>query len=151
MLQTEVCPILSSGALKTKMKPTPGVNTSYLYVSPWPSTWTFNRLHWEDCGFLSANILLAGEPKVWLAIDPASNAHLEQKMSTMFPDAHTCSMWVSHASTVLSTNLLEEWGIGYTIQVCRPGQLIFTMPGTYHQVVNMGQNVAEAINFTFEQ
>ena len=41
---------------------------------------------------------------------------------------------------------LDSWGVEYAVQVCRPGEFIFTLPDAYHQVFNLGPNVAESVN-----
>jgi hypothetical protein len=42
---------------------------------------------------------------------------------------------------------LEEWGVDYEVAEQRPGELVITAPGTYHQGWNAGANLNEAINY----
>ncbi|GME36518.1 Aspartyl beta-hydroxylase [Neofusicoccum parvum] len=58
-----------------------------------------------------------------------------------------CSQFVRHQSSLLSPKLLDSWGIPYRIVVCEAGQMMVTLPGAYHEVVNAGPNMAMAINF----
>ncbi|CAI6310467.1 unnamed protein product [Periconia digitata] len=145
-------PLLDSGSLKEAMATDiPGVTSGYLYISPVPDKRTYTRLHKEDCDFASVNLVLAGAPKVWLSIEPAHNTRLKLQLRRHFPELRNkkCSNTVSHLNSVIPTGLLDKWKINYRIQVCRPGELVFTMPGTYHQIVNLGRNVAESINLMF--
>lgn len=49
-------------------------------------------------------------------------------------------------SGLLNPNDLRKAGICFDIVAQYPGDLIYTAPGTYHQVVNAGVNFAVAIN-----
>ncbi|KAF4543007.1 Transcription factor jumonji aspartyl beta-hydroxylase protein [Lasiodiplodia theobromae] len=75
-------------------------------------------IHVEDAFLGSANVVLAGAPK-----------------------------FVRHLNALLSPKLLDEWMIPYQIVSCSAGEMIITLPGAYHQVVNAGANYAQAINF----
>lgn len=106
------------------------------------------QLHREDLKWPSANIMLAGEPKIWLAIKPDSMEKFIEKVDQEY-GLQECSQGISHLETIYSPDVLDSWNIGYTITLCGPGQMIFTAAGTLHQVSDMGQNLAEATNFVF--
>jgi hypothetical protein len=50
------------------------------------------------------------------------------------------SLWVP-------VEVLDQWDIRYTLVKQRPGDLVVTAPGAYHQGWSSGWNVAEAISY----
>jgi len=125
----------------------PGVSKSYLYISC-SNQQTATSMHFEDCEWLSANVVICGERKLWLCIDTSSNVQFEACVERCFPGAlGTCSQKIRHLNIIVPPRLLEEWGVKYHIKACEPGALMFTMPRAYHEVINLGANFSEAINF----
>ncbi|KAF1951128.1 transcription factor jumonji, partial [Byssothecium circinans] len=133
-------------------RPIPGMTSSWLYTSPASGKRTAASLHKEDLNLPSVNIVIAGVAKLWLWIVPADTEALEERLKEEFHDEYknVCSQGVRHLSILLSPRQLEAWNIRYGIKICREGEIIVTLPGTYHQVVNLRDNVAEALNFAFE-
>jgi len=41
----------------------------------------------------------------------------------------------------------KKWNIRYTLELHGPGDMIVTYPEAYHQVLNLTDTLAEAINF----
>lgn len=136
---------------KTAINDVPGIHTAYAYLSEVGGSAT--PMHVEDGLLGSANVVLAGYPKLWLLVSPQHRTAFEQRVAAdagLRDSAAThpeCSQAVRHCSLLLSPTLLERWGIPFSIVCCRAGELIATLPGTYHQVVNVGPNYAEAVNF----
>lgn len=125
-----------------------GVHTPYEYISSAAQSGT--GLHVEDALLCSANIVLAGAPKVWLVVPPDNLAALESRMRQLgdsLRPIQPCSQFVRHLNALLSPRLLEEWGIEFDIVTCRAGEMVVTLPGAYHQVLNSGPNYAQAVNF----
>ncbi|EOD47505.1 putative transcription factor jumonji aspartyl beta-hydroxylase protein [Neofusicoccum parvum UCRNP2] len=125
-----------------------GVHTPYEYISSAAQSGT--GMHVEDAMLGSANIVLAGAPKVWLIVPPDNLDALEAKMEKLgdsLRPIQPCSQFVRHLDALLSPRLLEKWGIEYDIVTCRAGEMVVTLPGAYHQVLNAGPNYAQAINF----
>lgn len=64
---------------------------------------------------------------------------------------HNCSQFVRHLSILVSPEILDMWGIGYTtFEQNHTNRIVGTLPGAYHQIVNWGRNLAEAANFAAE-
>ncbi|KAF2024845.1 JmjC domain-containing histone demethylation protein 3D, partial [Setomelanomma holmii] len=123
-----------------------GVNSSYIYAS-YSEGQTATAMHNEDCHWFSINLMLHGNPKLWLSVEPESNKKLEAGLEAMFPGSMTgCSQWIRHLSVLLAPSVLKKLGVRYHIKACYPGELVFTTPTSYHQIINMGANMAEAIN-----
>lgn len=126
-----------------------GIHTAYEYISSAAQSAT--GIHVEDAFLGSANVVLAGAPKVWLIISPkyleALEAKMEKKLAKGSRRLLPCSQFVRHLNALLSPKLLDEWMIPYQIVSCSAGEMIITLPGAYHQVVNAGANYAQAINF----
>ncbi|TDZ61735.1 Lysine-specific demethylase 4 [Colletotrichum trifolii] len=131
----------------------PGITTSYLYYSAGKQTRT--TMHVEDLLVPSVNLLRWGAPKVWLIVKPGSTKLLEEKISASCYNRTKrrprCSQFVRHLDRNIPPGTLTNWGVEYTIVYCYPGQLIVTMPNTYHQVVNLGPNLAEAVNLVWDE
>ena len=121
-----------------------GINRHYFYVSRQRNVGT--SMHKEDCELLAINLLHDGQPKVWLIVPPLAADRLEQRLSIHLLEKKRCTQWVRHHALVLSPHLLDSWSIPYSIQICRPSEFIFTIPNTYHQVFNLGPNIAESVN-----
>ncbi|KAL0940379.1 JmjC domain-containing histone demethylation protein 3D [Colletotrichum truncatum] len=131
----------------------PGVTESYLYYSEGGQTCT--GMHVEDLLVPSANFVRWGSAKVWLIVKPSSTKRLEGQISascaTWNQPTSICSQFVRHLNMIIQPDTLDRWEVEYDIVHCAPGQLIFTMPNTYHQVVNLGANLAEAVNLAWEK
>ncbi|KAA8611965.1 JmjC domain-containing histone demethylation protein 3D [Pyrenophora tritici-repentis] len=124
-----------------------GVNTSYIYAS-YATGRTATAMHYEDCAWFSVNLMLCGAPKIWLSIEPTSNEKFEAGLGALFPgQLTTCSQRIRHLSVLVAPSVLKSLGVKYHIKACYPGELIFTTPAAYHQIINMGANLAEAVNF----
>ncbi|KAL0764705.1 hypothetical protein CaCOL14_012795 [Colletotrichum acutatum] len=134
----------------------PGITTSYLYYAE--HALTGSGMHIEDLAVPSMNMVRWGAPKQWLFVTPEQEnvRAFEKKCRETFPwrkqarrpqrAATHCSQFVRHANVIVTTEALRDWGIDFSETICREGELVVTLPGTYHQVVNMGENLAEAVN-----
>ncbi|KAF2199590.1 hypothetical protein GQ43DRAFT_419952, partial [Delitschia confertaspora ATCC 74209] len=126
----------------------PGVNTPFWYISQRDKTPA--TLHIEDGDLGSVNFLLAGAPKIWLFIPEHEKARPEDYIKELYGAGRfTCSQKIRHYNAIISLALLEEWGITYYLDYCLAGEMIFTRRNTYHQILNLGSNVAESINIEF--
>lgn len=123
-----------------------GVGTTYAYLSPGIS---FSVCHSKDADLGSMNLLRAGAIKPWLFIKPACNEELERHMRREFPEMGHYSQALRQLSRIIPPSKLDEWGIGYSLGYCAPGELIVTLRGTRHQVGNVGPNYALAINILY--
>ena len=124
----------------------PGITTPYLYYSNDDTTPA--PLHVEDAGLGSVNILLAGAPKVWILVPPTAQHRFEEMLQRLYPQCKlSCSQSVRHISAVLSPSILEQHKIPFAIVQQMVGDMIVTLPNSYHQVLNQGPNAAVAINF----
>ena len=123
-----------------------GVGTTYAYISPGIS---FSICHSEDADLGSMNLLRAGAIKPWLFIKPDYNEELERHMRQEFPEMGHCSQALRQLSRIIPPSKLDEWGIGYSLSYCAPGELIVTLRGTRHQVGYVGPNYALAINILY--
>ncbi|KAF2176016.1 JmjC-domain-containing protein [Zopfia rhizophila CBS 207.26] len=126
----------------------PGINQIYHYISLCPGSPA--TLHIEDVRLGSVNLVLAGKLKVWLLIPPKEAKRLEKNMRRSHGKQWECSQDIRHLNTLVSPEELDRWGIEYYIEYCGPGEMIETRPGTYHQVLNMGANLAESVNIEFD-
>ncbi|KAI3532067.1 set-domain histone methyltransferase-8 [Colletotrichum abscissum] len=134
----------------------PGITTPYLYYAK--HTLTGSGIHIEDLAVPSINMVRWGAPKRWLFVTPGQEnvRAFEKKFREKFPwppqarrpqcAATYCSQFVRHANVLVTTEALLDWGINFSETICREGELVVTLPGTYHQVFNTGENLAEAVN-----
>ncbi|KAK3943956.1 hypothetical protein QBC46DRAFT_253130 [Diplogelasinospora grovesii] len=124
-----------------------GINTQYIYWNLAGTTIT--TMHREDAHVRSENLLRSGEIKMWCFVKPKDSRALEKHMREEFRGMRHCSQSVRHLSRHIPPELLDKWGVEYTLDYCLPGQAMVTEPGTYHQVLNLGPNYALAINLEY--
>jgi len=58
-----------------------------------------------------------------------------------------CSQFVRHQRRLLSPSLLQRWQIRFSIILQKSGCLVLVDYYAYHYDVNLGSNIAEAINY----
>ena len=125
-----------------------GINTPMHYIGEMGS---FTVHHEEDGGLSSINLLKCGDPKLWFVLDCRWRAQAEKEVAEYlrrkFPDREICNQILQHKIYLVTPKLLMELNIPCTIVLQKPGDLFFIRKGTYHAVINMGRNVAEAINY----
>ncbi|KAI9657894.1 MAG: hypothetical protein M1829_006856 [Trizodia sp. TS-e1964] len=134
-----------------------GITTPYLYLSPSRKGSLF-ALHVEDYNLYSLNLLHHGCPKHWLMISRSEQKALFRLLAPLreqlFGEAYAediCDQWIRHLSVFVPEAELSRAGIRFYRVVQRPGDLVITGPGTYHQGWNEEANLAEAINFASPQ
>lgn len=127
-----------------------GVSTPFLYISS--ARGTASALHQEDWNLASANELWAGSSKIWIMICPEEREKFEAYMcDTWDLDKGACGQFARHHfSGLLTPELLEKAGIRFRQVQQLPGQIVVTLPATYHQVINQGPNIAVAVNLRLD-
>ena len=123
-----------------------GIHSEYLYCSR--DQGTVAEMHREDGDLHSANILYAGNPKLWVFISPCSRNALEYHLQKRFGISADCSQFVRHLHCLPSPSQLREWGIVFSTRRQYPGDLVLVLPDVYHYIINEGINLAGAINYT---
>lgn len=106
-------------------------------------------LYIEDDNLCSVNVHLGGAPKLWLVIDRTVRRMLTKTFADYLKKklkGFVCPMSLEHKYYMIFPALLRQWQIPYKIIVQYPGDLFFIRSCTYHAVVNMGRNVADAVN-----
>lgn len=142
-------------------KKLPGVNTAYLYLGMWKSTFAW---HLEDMDLYSINYIHFGAPKQWYSISRDDKAKFEQVMKSKIPPASgcfvtnsmtaiwpneykKCSQFLRHKTFLVSPSLLAHHGIKVNRLVHHQGEFVITFPFGYHSGYNLGYNCAESVNF----
>jgi jumonji domain-containing protein 2 len=81
-------------------------------------------------------------------VPPSERDQLERRLLEHNKGARPpCSQFVRHMSAWVLVEVLEWWDIAYIGVEQRPGELVVTAPGAYHQGWNAGWNVAGAVNY----
>ncbi|KAI9893737.1 MAG: hypothetical protein M1814_005953 [Vezdaea aestivalis] len=124
----------------------PGVNTAYLYLGMWKSTFAW---HLEDVDLYSINYIHFGAPKQWYSISQEDARKFEAAMRNEFPeDAKKCGQFLRHKSFLISpSHLKAQYGIEVNRLVHHEGEFVITFPYGYHSGYNIGYNCAESVNF----
>jgi len=144
-------------------KKLPGVNTAYLYLGMWKSTFSW---HLEDMDLYSINYIHFGAPKQWYSISSEDKPKFELVMKSTPPvpmivlcatdsrsigvwpnEAKKCSQFLRHKTFLVSPALLLSHGIKVNRLVHRQGEFVITFPFGYHSGYNLGYNCAESVNF----
>ncbi|CAZ80461.1 unnamed protein product [Tuber melanosporum] len=149
-------------------KKLPGVNTAYLYLGMWRSTFAW---HLEDVDLYSINYIHFGAPKQWYSISREDKPKFEQVMRGKFfsfssqsalsltydrvagiwpNDSKKCSQFLRHKNYLVSPSLLLGHGIKVNKLVHHQGEFVITFPFGYHSGYNLGYNCAESVNFATE-
>ncbi|CAH0042062.1 unnamed protein product [Clonostachys rhizophaga] len=125
-----------------------GIHSPYCYESAHKEGAPF-LLHTEDFQLCSVNLLHQGR-KIWICVFPDASNELEDKLRQVKPGGKSllpCSQFIRHACIYISTTELDKWGIPYTIVDQRAGEIVVTLPSTYHQGFSLGYTKAEAVNY----
>ncbi|KAI9673334.1 MAG: hypothetical protein M1829_004100 [Trizodia sp. TS-e1964] len=127
----------------------PGVNTAYLYLGMWKSTFAW---HLEDVDLYSINYIHFGAPKQWYSISQEDARRFESAMKNTWPnDAKACSQFLRHKTYLISPALLQsQFNIRTNKLVHHEGEFVITFPYGYHSGYNLGYNCAESVNFATE-
>jgi jumonji domain-containing protein 2 len=144
----------AAGSLVQAQPETHGVHTPSLYFSGAAPGAPF-ELHCEDHWLYSLNFLHRGAPKYWIVVAPHDRTRLERCLrryigalwGPQWRGGPRCSQFVRHLAVWVPQAALQRWGISYDVVEQRPGELMVTAPGAYHQGWNGGANVAEAVNY----
>ncbi|KAI9796726.1 MAG: hypothetical protein M1835_003307 [Candelina submexicana] len=122
-----------------------GIHSSYVYISS--SSGSAFPLHREDFDLNSANIIYEGE-KLWVVVAPSSTPKLETRLAKQLKISPDCTQFLRHQNILPQPSLLRQWGIKFELVLQTPGCLILVQPYTYHYGLNLGANIAEAINYS---
>ncbi|MCJ1447780.1 MAG: hypothetical protein MMC23_008291 [Stictis urceolatum] len=121
-----------------------GIHSPYVYISSGISAFT---LHKEDFNLPSRNLLHRDMPKLWLTVPPAWRIDLETKLSNALGIRRgLCDQFLRHQALVITPSFLRESRIPYSLHLQTRGQEVEVRGDTYHCGINLGCNVAEAIN-----
>ena len=138
--------LYAGGRLLSTAMHYPGIHSSYVYMSS-PAGSAF-ALHVEDFYLNSANILYEGAPKLWIVIAPSSKDRLESHVAGLKDStALLCGQFVRHRFLLPQPSVLRQWGIRFKVVLQWPGFLMLLQPHAYHYGLNLGANIAEAINY----
>ncbi|MCJ1446865.1 MAG: Lysine-specific demethylase 4B [Stictis urceolatum] len=122
----------------------PGIHSPYAYVSKGITAFS---LHKEDFNLPSRNLLHRGMPKLWLMVPPGWRSDLETKLSIKLGiKGGVCDQFIRHSSLLITPSFLRDSGIPYSLHLQRPGEEVEVRGDTYHCGINLGCNIAEAIN-----
>ncbi len=91
------------------------------------------------------SFLLAGRPRVWVAIAARHGPLLEHSLlryQALLLGARNAQPWCSqllqHLSMWVRTAALAKWKVPFKMVVQRPGELVVIPPGARYQVFDMG-------------
>lgn len=124
------------GKFDRDTKKTKGIFSSYSYFGV---TGSLSGIHIEDADLMSLNALLWGSPKHWLSVGEQYReevVRLMAKSDTTFkahPHHYRCKMMV------VSPAALESEGIPLYETFQHRNEIIVTMCGAFHQVINTGK------------
>lgn len=146
----ESCLNTMSSNLDTSRNPrvcdVPGINIPMFYVG---DTDSITAMHVEDGLSDSVNVLHAGNDKLWIVIVKSDYTRLNKEVSAVMKAEETvdlCDFSIHHKNIVLTPALPDSHEIRYKFVTQRAGDMLYVGHDVPHQVVNVGLNVAEAVN-----
>ncbi|OXU26952.1 hypothetical protein TSAR_000036, partial [Trichomalopsis sarcophagae] len=135
-----------------------GVNEPSVYVS---GRYALTDLYVEDNYLDSANVIRFGEVgsgKVWLLVHPRSFYDLTVALGDtigrlrvlgrddVFDYLEGCPTPANHKNISITSEYLQAREVPHQFITQLPGDLVYVGEGIYHQVINLGISVAEAVN-----
>lgn len=133
----------------------PGIHTPYSYVGMFGTNFPFHR---EDRYIFSMNFLHFGKPKLWYAIPHYHarkfEAAIQNNINNMSAKERRmrnlyCSLVVRHKNLLAPPSFLQYHDIDFGKVIQRPGEIIISLSGL-HGGLNLGFNIAEALNFALD-
>lgn len=124
-----------------------GIHTPEAFVST--GLFTPFGAHQEDAKLLGVNYLAIGAPKLWIIIPEHNGPAFEQFMISRnnLREHNRCGQFVRHSYSFPSRHELENADIEYSLIWQQQHQAVVVLPGVYHFGINMGPNIAEAVNY----
>ncbi|CAL8076080.1 unnamed protein product [Orchesella dallaii] len=128
-----------------------GVHTLYVFGG---QKKTLFPLHDEDNKMESINVNMYGADKWWDVVIPKDSDKLRSACQGLKAELqlHTrevlCEDFLQHKNILLTDAFFKKHGIRYHRVRQQAGTMMIIGPDTYHQGVNLGENIAIAVNFT---
>jgi jumonji domain-containing protein 2 len=119
-----------------------GVNSPYLYIGSWRTSFAF---HVEDYNLYSTSFLHIGAPKTWYIIPPKFGKEFEAFSRKYLKFG--CKDVIKHKIFMPSPRAIKDNKIGFDKIRQSAGEFVVTFPYAFHGGFNNGFNIAEAINF----
>jgi len=86
--------------------------------------------------------------KLWLLVSPDDRLKLETKLAQVLKIPKIpYSDFVRDNGVFIAPEQYKKWNIRYTLELQGSGDMIITYPEAYHQVLNLTDTLAEAINY----
>lgn len=128
----------------------PGTHSPFVYISP--DNYSIFGFHREDYDTMAINHLHAGSAKIWLIVAPHHAERFEQAVQeeALLIGKNVkleCSQFIRHLAIMVTEEFLIAKNIDFESVNQYPGYTIITLPKAYHQGINTGPNVAEAVNY----
>jgi JmjC domain, hydroxylase len=128
----------------------PGTHSPFAYISP--DNYSIFGFHREDYDTMAINHLHAGSAKIWLIVAPHHAERFEQAVQeeALLIGKNVkleCSQFIRHLAIMVTEEFLIDKNIDFESVTQCPGHTIITLPKAYHQGINTGPNVAEAVNY----
>ncbi len=141
--------ILRGSPLRQLNMSVKGVTVPWVYCGMMYSSFCW---HCEDNHLPSINFLHKGSPKVWYGVAPGESAALERVMKANMPLLfHREPDLMQKLVTMLDPATLMAHGVRVYKAVQEEGSFVVTFPRGYHCGFNTGYNVAEAVNFAYDE
>jgi hypothetical protein len=138
---------LEGNLLLSSAPTTPGITTPEAFCSK--GFGTVFTLHIEDFEAPSLNVNHYGSEKLWIIIPQKEYQKLEAALCRdgFGGGQSVCHQWIRHLTLFLHPTYLQQNNIRYSCFLQSPGIGILIFPGAAHYGLNLGPNLAEAVNY----
>lgn len=117
---------------------------SWIYVGMLFSSFCW---HYEDVMLYSMNYMHEGEGKIWYGIPEYHRDKFEKLAKDKLAGLYESDPnFLLNINVMINPAYLVENGVHVYRTIQKPGEIIVTFPGSYHQGVSVGFNIAEAVN-----
>ena len=97
--------------------------------------------------FISFLIYIPGKPKIWYIIHKSSVNDLLALVDQVHPDDPSCNNVPRHKDLLSTSYFLKKKSISFDTNIQEPGQFVVSLSRCFHIDFNLGNNIAEAVNF----
>ena len=125
-----------------------GLTIPWVYLGMIFSTFCW---HVEDLFLFSLNYMHYGSPKIWYSLPinqkEKMNSFIKEKYKLINPKNKNL---IDKLTLLIDPLELEENGIEVNRTIQNPGEIILTLPNSFHAGFSTGFNIAEAVNFSVD-
>ncbi|XP_063988486.1 uncharacterized protein LOC135168347 [Diachasmimorpha longicaudata] len=93
------------------------------------------------------NLLLEGGPQLWLIVDMAHTARINQNFCVKLSNFNVCNTPLLHSKYTLDLDFFKKNNINYQIIIQKPGDAVVIQENVYFQSISLSLSVSETLYY----